>query len=162
MAREPVQKDIDSVKYIFGRHKPKNSLKLFNRILKIVAPTIAAGIGESSFSEALDSDIDIAGAVNALCSRMDEPEIESIFDSILGEVIHNGNSEVKGIGNCKTNYDAVFIDATIPHVYKVIFTALTVEYGNFFDQGGNLAAILKQAKDLIPEKQTSNGSSGDQ
>jgi hypothetical protein len=161
MAREPIQKDIDGVKYTFGRHMPKNSLKLFNRILKIVAPSIAAGIGETSFSDILDNDIDLSGAVNALCLRMDEPEIEAIFNIVLGEIVHNGNGEVKGLGNCKINYDAVFMDTGIAHVYKVIYTALSVEYDNFFGQGVSLDAIIKQAKDLIPEKQQSTGSFGD-
>jgi hypothetical protein len=153
MGREAVSKTIDGIKYTFGRHMPRNSLKLFNRIMKIIAPTIAAGVGESSFSNALDKDIDIAGAVNTLCMHTDEPEIETIFNIILGEVIHNGNSEKKGLGNCRDNYDAVFLESSIPHVYKVIFAALEVEYNNFFGKGVSLDAIVKQAKDLIPEKQ---------
>jgi hypothetical protein len=152
MGRETIKKTIDGVKYTFGRHLPKSSLRLFNRIMKIIAPTIASGIGDSSFSNVLDQDIDIAGAVNTLCLRTDEPEIEAIFDIILGEVLHNGKSGQEGLGNCRDNYDAVFLEASIPHVYKVIYKALEVEYSNFFGEGVDLGAMLKRAKDLIPEK----------
>lgn len=162
MAREPVQKDIDGTKYTFGRHLPKVSFKLFNRLIKIIAPTIAAGIGETSFSDVLDKDIDLSNAVNVLCERMDEPEIECIINIILGEVIHNGNSTGRGLGNCRDNYDAVFMDANIPHVYKVIFMALSVEYDSFFGEGVDLGAMIKKAKDMIPEKPQSIGSSGGQ
>lgn len=150
MAREPVQENIDGVKYTFGRHMPKNSLKLFNRIMKIIAPTIAAGVGETSFSDAIDKNFDISGAINILCSRMDEPEVEAIFDIILGEILHNGGGDKKGLGNCRDNYDAVFLETGIAHVYKVILAGLEVEYQNFFGKGVDLGAMWNKAKDLIP------------
>lgn len=161
MAREPVQKDIDGVKYTFGRHLPEASLKLFNRIMRIVGPSMAVGIDKESVSilieKGLDSKtkdikLDIGSAVKVLCNHADEPEVEAIFSIILGEVIHNGNGTQKGLGNCQDNYNAVFMESGIYHVYKIIFAALGVEYNNFFGEGVSLDAIIKQAKDLIPEK----------
>lgn len=159
MAREAVQKDIEGVKYTFGRHMPKNSRKLFSRLMKIVAPTIAASVEKESINDLLyegsknaDFVIDIASGINVLCSRMDEPEVEVLLDLILGEVVHNGNSDQKPMGNCRDNYDAVFLEASIPHVFKVIYSALEVEYQNFFGKGVDLGAMWDKAKGLIPEK----------
>jgi hypothetical protein len=159
MAREPIQKIIDGVKYTFGRHMPKTSRRLFNRIMKIIAPTIASSVEKESINDLIweglkdtDFTIDCASGVKVLCSLTDEPEVEAIFDIILGEVIHNGNSDQKPMGNCRDNYDAVFLDASIPHVYKVVFAALEVEYQNFFGKGVDLGAMWDKAKDLIPGK----------
>ena len=160
MAREPVQKEVEGVKYTFGRHTPKKSRKLFNRILKIIAPTLSAGIGITSLQgldKILDKDIDIPSAISTLCERMDEPEIEAILDTVLGEVIHNGNGDIKGLGNCRDNYDAVFLDIPVLHVYKVFGEALLVEYDNFFGEGAGLREVIEKEKskitDTTPEKQ---------
>jgi hypothetical protein len=127
--------------------------------MKIIAPVTVASVEKESINDLLYGDkkdpdfiIDLSSGVNVLCSRADEEEIEIIIDAILGEVIHNGKGDKKGAGNCRDNYDAVFLEASIPHVYKVIYTALGVEYSNFFGEGVSLDAIIKQAKDLIPGK----------
>lgn len=168
MGREPAQKEIDGIRYTFGRHRPKDSLKLFNRILKIAAPAITAAIDKKSINDLIydgskdtDVEIDLAGAITTLCSITDEPEVEEILDKILDQVLHNGDGTIKGMGNCRENYDAVFMDTGVLHVYKVVGTALGVEYDNFFGKGANLGAMLKKARDMIPGKPQSNGTSGD-
>jgi len=156
MAREPVQETIDEIKYTFGRHTPKNSRRIFSRILKIVAPSLAAGVGKTSLrsiDELLDQKIDLGSAVTMLCSRMDEKEVEEIIDNLFDQILHNGNSDQKGLGNCKKNYDAIFADTGIAHVFKVIKQALFVEYDNFFGEGVSLQERLNAAKDMTPEKQ---------
>jgi hypothetical protein len=153
--REEKQKTIDGIGYTFFRHMPKSSFKLFNRLMKIIAPTIAAGVGEStSFKDAYDKDINLADAVKVLCQRMDEQEIDNIVGIILSKVMHNGSNEksVKAAGNCRDNFDAAFINQSVVHIYKVILQALKVEYDTFFVEGAGIGTIVDKAKDLIREQ----------
>jgi hypothetical protein len=152
--REEKQKTIEGIGYTFFRHMPKSSFKLFNRLMKIIAPTIAAGVGESaSFKDAYDKDINLADAVKVLCSRMDEQEIDDIVGIILSKVTHNGSTEksIKGAGNCRDNFDAAFMGQSVVHIYKVILQALKVEYDTFFGEGVGIGAIVEKAKGMIRE-----------
>lgn len=169
MARETVEKVIDGIKYTFGRHTPKKSRKLFNRIIKIIGPSLTAAIEKESVNKLIregldaklsDINIDIGNACKVLFDYAEESELDEIFDILLNEVIHNGDGTQKGIGNCRDNYNAIFMDTGIAHVYKVIYMAMEVEYQNFFGKGASLGAMKEKIKDLIPEKSQSIGSSG--
>ncbi len=160
MARKEVQKVIDEVKYTFYRHLPDESLVLFNRLVRIIAPTTVSSVDKETINDLLwgdtekeDFTVDLVSGINALCLRLNEKEVKRVFDSVLGKAVHNGKSGEKGKGNCRDNYNAVFIDASIPHVYKVVYAALEVEYADFFGDGVDLGAMVGQVRDLIPAKQ---------
>ncbi|MEW5803911.1 MAG: phage tail assembly chaperone [bacterium] len=142
--REPVRKDIDGEQYTFYQLAPKKSLKLLTRILKIIGGPIGTAIGKDGMSmkaESLfDLDIDLGAVVGHLCRNLDENEVEAIVDSLMSQVFVDGKGEVSKV------FDEHF-GGRLPHLFKVVFAALEVEYGSFFD--GMLDRIKQRLAEAI-------------
>lgn len=157
--REPVDKVIDGETYTFCQLPPKKSLKLLTRLLRIIGPTVGAameGIGAGNLGNVaalIGADIDLSVIVTALCDRLDENEVEAIIDTLLSQVIHNGQGEVS------KKFDALF-GGRLPHLFKVVGEALRVEYGDFLAGMPDLSALGARAG-MTPAKPTSTGTTGD-
>ena len=143
--REPVEKIIDGERYTFCQLPPKRSLKLMMRILRIVGPTLGVavdGVKGSVTGAGVDvqslmaADIDLARIVAVLCERLDQNEVEAIVDDLLSQTIHAGQGEVS------RKFDALF-GGRLPHLFKVVYAALLVEYSDFLAAGPVLGAFLK-------------------
>lgn len=140
--REPVEKTIDGEKYTFCQLPPKRSLKLMMRILRIVGPTLGVAVEGARTGAGVDigalltTDIDVSRIVSALCERLDENEVEAIVDDLLSQTIHGGKGEVS------RQFDVLF-GGRLQHLFKVVYAALQVEYGDFLAAGPALNAFLK-------------------
>ena len=130
MAKEAVKKEIDDKKYTIGYLNPFVALRLKNKILKMVAPALG-GIKGGSLQ---DAEIDIKMIVDGIVEHLDENQIEEIFKTLFSQVLCDGN-------RLTDEYVEVNYKGELNHLYKVVFAALEVQFGDFFDGNGALAGL---------------------
>lgn len=128
-----IHKTVDGFDYAFSMMGARQSTKLFIRLTKICGKPFAlafTALGKKSTPEAsfLDRPIDtfvLADAVEALCSHMDEDIVLDMIQSLTSDptVLCDGKKVV---------FDVHYKGRT-SHLMKVLFAALEVQYGNFFD-----------------------------
>lgn len=153
--REPVKKTIDGEQYTFYQMNPRKSLKLMTRILKLIgAPVGTAFGGHEKTKSVFDQDINIGVIVEKLCDRLDENEVEYIIDQLLSQVTVAGKGEISKV------FDEHFA-GRLPHLFKVVFACLEVEYGDFLAGLSGLTKSLGGRAGMTQGIPTSNGLSGD-
>jgi hypothetical protein len=143
--REPVRKVIDGEEYTFCQLPPKQSIRLLTRILKIIGPALGGAVSGGNVQSILDLDIDPGMIVSNLCSRLDESDVEYVVDVLLSQVLHSGSGDISKV------FDQHFA-GRLPHLFKVIGTALEVQYGDFFGGKLDVAGLLKgRATPQVPQ-----------
>jgi hypothetical protein len=146
MAKELQKRDIDGHTYEFQQYGAKESLKTLIRLSKICGDPIAKAFGaidQSDSTPLLERKINltaISGAIEALTASMDENETTDLIEKLTSDrVLCDGKKIV---------FDSHY-ENRLDHLFRVLYAALEVQYGNFF------AAIAGQAS---PEPATTNAS----
>lgn len=149
MARELIKKEIDGKTYEFQQFGPKHALKILTKLSRICGEPLALAFtamgskdGEKPEGGLLDRKIDgklLAAAVKALTDRLDEEEVIAI----VMELTANDNVLCDGR---RVVFDSHY-QSGLGHMFKVLGTALEVQYGDFFGgllgtQGSGLANTI--------------------
>lgn len=131
MSTEMISKEIDGHQYEFSQFGAKKSLKILFRLSKIIGKPLSllmGSIGDDKGKRLMDRDLkmDTIGiAIEALTSNLDSDEAIALIQ------------ELTGLDAClcdgkKINFDMHY-EGKLPHLMKVLWAALEVQYGNFFD-----------------------------
>lgn len=148
MATEMIRKEIEGSTYEFSQFGAKKSLKVLMRLTKIVGKPLSLLVGsvEGDKSKSLldrDMKMDaIALAIEALTNSMDSDEVISLIQELTGH-------EACMCDGKKINFDMHY-EGRLPHLFKVLWAALEVQYGNFFDA---LSASPAFAKNLTTKSE---------
>jgi hypothetical protein len=113
---------------------PKDSLKILMKLMKILAPSMAAMADGSKgdVKTILDQEISkgmLAGAATELCARLDEDEIMKIVEK-FGEY-----SEADGV-RLKAGHFAVHFSGKIGRMMKWLVFCVKVQYEDFLGELG--------------------------
>lgn len=136
MSLELVKKDIEGKLYEFEQFGAKKSLATLIRLMKLVGKPLALMFGSiKSGEKLLDMDMKsemISAALAALTENMDSSEVISLMEELCAtKCLCDGK---------KINFDSHF-EGKLPHLFKVLWAALEVQYGNFFDAIGGLQGL---------------------
>lgn len=127
------KKQVDGSTYSFSKYGAKKSLKILTRLTKIVGEPLAIGMAaasgnKSSGKSLLETELNpevISRAARALVDRLDEDDVMNLIIQLTSEdLLCDGK---------KINFD-VHYNQKLPHLFKVLWAALEVQYGNFFDE----------------------------
>ena len=131
-----VQKQIDDKEYQFGLLNPFKANKLLIKLTKILGPAL----GSMSKGGDVESimDMDLSEVMEGLCSRLDEDQIESIMIALFEQVLCDGDKMTQSF--VETEFKG-----SLNTLYKVMFAALEVQFGDFFAGNGVLAGLKKKA-----------------
>jgi hypothetical protein len=135
---------IDNEKYIFYMLKPRISLSLLTKLIKIIGPGIGKAFPSSiKAKDILETDIDIGSLFHELSNKIDEKEVQEIIDILFSQVMHSGEGELlKGMA-----YDNLF-SGRIKHLLKVVLKALEVQYNDFLAGRDPLEALVEESKKM--------------
>ncbi len=131
MARELIQKIIDSKTYEFQQFNTTQSLKMLSRLAKICGEPLALAIGAASGDgkqekSMLDRNLDpelLSRAVKALCERLDE--------NVVVDIVKELTATYAMCDGKKILFDNHY-EGDLRHLFQVLSAALEVQYGNFF------------------------------
>ena len=129
--RELASKEIDGLEYQFEQFGAKKSLKILFRLSKQIGKPLSLLVGSMSGEKdkkLLDRDIKldmIAVAIDSLMSNLDSDEVITLMQDLAGD--HACICDGK-----KINFDSHY-EGRLPHLFKVLWAAIEVQYGNFFD-----------------------------
>lgn len=144
--RELVNKKIDGIEYNFGQFGANKSLKLLVRLSKIagepLALAFASAEGTGSLLEKKINPAMLGNAVKVLFDKLDET------DAL--ELIQGLTSKDSCLCEGKQIDFNLHYEGRLPHMFKVLYAALEVQYGNFFDALTDLSAMSKQATTSVP------------
>lgn len=150
MARELIEKRVDGNVYSFQQFNTTKSLKIMSRLSKILLEPItlffASAGGKASSGNLLDRQLDkdmLGKAVRSLTDRMDEDEVINL----IKELTANDNLLVDGK---KVDFDTHY-EGRLDHLFKVLYAALEVQYGNFL--GALIARIGSASANTTPAPQ---------
>jgi len=152
MARESKTKTIDGEQYTFYQINPRQSMKCLTRIIKLIGGPMGLGMDTNGLDNSKDiedilgSNVNIGVIVSGICDRLDDDNVEYIIDTLLSQTIHKGKGEVS------KSFDELFA-GKLPHLFKVVFAAMEVEYGDFFGGKLDFLKIFKKAS-INPESAT--------
>ena len=137
---ELIEREIDGEIYNISRMRPFEAHNVLMRIAVIVAPALAANTKSASIMDA-----DLNSVVKAFCSSFDASESEAIMKAMLKNVIHKGHGQLT-----EAVVNAHYV-GKLPHLYKVVYAAMEVEFGGFFGESGALSGLLKMAPPLAKQ-----------
>ena len=133
-----VRKTIDGETYVFTYLSPRKSLALLTEITKLIGPAIGSMCGGDE--EVEERDINMGDAARLLCERLDNDNVQSMINTLLSQVTHEGKGDVL------KSFDIIFT-GKIKHLFKVVFASLEVQYADFFDGKGVIEGLKDLAKD---------------
>lgn len=148
---QPVVKTIDGEEYTFYRLPPRHSTKILVKILKMLGPSVGSGFKEEKIKvrSVLDVDIDIGKIITTFFDKLDLDELQGIIDVLFTTIIHKGEGQLSN----EATYTKLF-QGKQAHLYKVLFSSLEVEYGNFFGESKGLRDVYKEImKEMAQENQ---------
>lgn len=131
-----VQKKIDDKEYQFGLLNPFKASRLLTKLTKIVGPALGSMSKGGDVKSIMD--MDLSGVMEDLCSRLDEDELESIMITLFEQVLCEGDKMTQAF--VETEFKG-----SVSTLYKVVFAALEVQFGDFFVGKGVLASLKKKA-----------------
>lgn len=137
---ELIPRTVDGTEYQFSQFGAKRSLKLLLKLSKIVGKPLAMAVASADGSGSLlDKQLNpnmLAQAVEALMERIEESEALEIIETLTS-----------GDG-CLCKHQKIVFDlhyeGRLPHMFKVLFAALEVQYGNFFDALQDLPVLARK------------------
>ena len=139
------EKEIDGELYIFTMLRPRVSISLLKRIIKLFGPTIGKTFPEAiKIKDILDANIHIGDALTEFSERLDDKEVQDMIDILFTQVQHKG----EGILSNQLAFDNLFT-GRIKHLFKVVLKAVEVQYADFLPEGEDpLKAIIEGSKKL--------------
>lgn len=143
MGKKEVEREIDGEVYTFHMLKPRKSLTLLTKIVKLLGPSIGKAFSkEVKVKEILNADINIGDAVIEFSSKLDDDRVQYIIDVLLTQVIHHG----KGTLSNEVAYDELF-SGRLKHLFKVVTKAMEVQYADFFGDEDFLGILIRKGKE---------------
>lgn len=149
--KELATKIVDGESYEFSQMGAKEALRMLTRLAKIVGKPVALTISSLKKPEGgdfLDTEINmdfVGSAVEALVQNLEQNEVLDIIETLCAKnALCNG---AKIIFN--SHYES-----RLGHLFKVLWAALEVQYGNFFDVLREVPGISRRkppAPATIPE-----------
>jgi len=137
------EKKIDGEFYIFTMLKPRISLSLLSRIIKIIGPPLGKAFSSKiKVKEILDAEINIGESIIELADRFNDTEIQDIIDILFTQITHKG----EGALSQQPTYEKLF-SGKLKHLFKVVKVALEVQYADFLEGKDALALILQKSKE---------------
>jgi NAD/NADP transhydrogenase beta subunit len=133
--KELKSRTIDGHEYQFSQFGAKQSLKLLVRLSKILGEPLSKGLAalkpeaKLSLGTVLDSKVSgdaIGGMVAALTNNLDADEVLEIVETLVGEAACLCDEK-------KVVFNTHFA-GRLGHLMKVLYAALEVQYGNFFEE----------------------------
>lgn len=128
MATELIKKDVDGFEYEFSQFGAKRSLRTLIRLSKVLGKPLSLLLGSMNGSgKLLDKslDMDMIGlALNALTENMDSAEVISLIEELT-------SGDACLCDGKKIIFDSHY-EGRLDHLFKVLYAALEVQYGNFF------------------------------
>lgn len=149
MARELVKKEIDGHEYQFGQLGALKSHRVLFKIAKVIGPAFGA-LGDSmkgvkEGESILDADVDFKSVIEKFFDNAEEAVVEEVIVTMLKQVAHFGKGGEEGVGSLDTTDQVnLCFSGRLPSMYKVVFEALSVEYGDFLADGGMLESISRK------------------
>lgn len=143
---ELAKKEIDGHVYEFEQFGAKKATKLLVRIARIAGQPMAIAGAEIAKSkdgvaERLNSVSLITSIVGSLTEKLDENEVLDLIESFVA------NEKVLCDGK-KIVFDTHY-QQRLDHMFRVLWAALEVQYGNFF---GALSAFLPSARPPVSNR----------
>lgn len=151
MATELISREVDGIEYGFEQFGTRDAIKTLVRISKMMGKPLVLSIGAfKGKDKPLDLSI-LANAASILFDTIDEIETLSLVEKLCG------GDKVLCAG-AKINFDRHY-EGRILHLFKVLNTALEVQYGNFFDAlsafvGAQNPAVQHPSTGSIPVSST--------
>ena len=145
MGRKEIQEiTVDGEIYLFAMLKPRVSLSLLTRLIGLIGPSLGKAFPNSiKIKELLDADINVGEAIIELTKKITYNEMQDIIDILFSQVSHKGEGQLSN-GQA---YDNLFT-GSILHLFKVIKTALEVQYADFLQGRDALEAIIEKSKEM--------------
>jgi len=144
MGKKFVEKEIDGEVYTFYMLKPRISLNLLSKIVKLIGPCIGKAFpNEVKIKEILEANINIGDAVTMFADKFDDDRVQNIIDVLFSQVLHKGEGSLSD----ETVYSNLF-SGRIKHLFKVVLKAMEVQYADFLDGKDFLATILQKSKEM--------------
>lgn len=145
MGKKFIEKEIDGEAYIFYMLRPRISLSLLTKIIKLMGPIIGKAFPrEVKVKNILEADINIGDAVIEFSNKFNDNRVQEIIDILFTQVQHKGEGQLSE-EQAFTN----LFSGKIKHLFKVIFAAMEVQYADFFAEGDIVAEIIKKSKDQV-------------
>ena len=132
-----IRKKIDGETYVFTYLSPRRSLTLLTEITKLIGPAIGSMCDNGEIEE---DKVSMGEAARLLCNNMNDNNIQSMINTLLSQVTH------EGVGDVLKSFDVIFT-GKIKHLFKVILASLEVQYADFFDGKGVVEGLRDLAKD---------------
>jgi len=144
MGRKFFEKEIDGEIYTFYMLRPRISLSLLIRMIKMIGPGIGKAFPqEVKVKDVLDSDINIGGLFSELSNKLNDSELQSVIDILFEQIDHKGEGNLmKGMA-----YDNLFT-GRLKHLLTVTIEALKVQYSDFLAGKDPLDFIKQETKKL--------------
>jgi len=145
MGNRAIEKEIDGEVYSFFMLRPRKSLSLLSKIVKLLGPSIGKAFStEVKVKDIMDANINIGDSVIAFSNQFDDDRVQNIIDILLSQVHHKGKGELSN----DAVYDELF-SGKIKHLFKVVLKAMEVQYADFFGDEDFLGTIIRKSKDQI-------------
>lgn len=143
MGKKAIEKEIDGEIYSFYMLKPRKSLSLLTKIIKLLGSSIGKAFStEVKVREILDANINIGNAVIEFSDKFDDDRVQHIIDVLLSQVHHHGMGEL----SVSTTYDELF-SGKLKHLFKVVLKAMEVQYADFFGDEDFLGILIRKGKE---------------
>jgi hypothetical protein len=139
--KKPVNRDVDGQTYEFYLMGPKDQIKVMNYMARTVGKPLGAAIKNdpSSAADILDTSASMIGDfITHLVESVDDDEVIAKIEKIL-EYVHI--KKEKGFAPVKMEAD---FHGKLSHMFKVVYAALEVNFGDFLAGNGVLVERLKQ------------------
>lgn len=141
--QDAARKRIGDMELTVYRLDPMVSMKLWRKVLAVVMPTIAAGIGKFGGAQSLfDSTVDLGAAASEFFARADDALLEDLVQK-FGEV-----TETKG-GWVKDTFPVLFRGKLV-ELHEWLWFCLQSEYGALVKKAlggtdlGDLSTLLRR------------------
>ena len=143
MARTAVEKEIDGQLYTINPMMPTKALKILHRLGRYLGEPLALAMsGEGDLLEQEINPEFVSKALRKLFDNMPEQELETLLKDLMNSVIHEGK---------RIAFDDHFSNYGLPHLFKLSYAVLEVNYGDFLDVlVENADAFRRKGQDTTP------------
>ena len=149
MGKKFVEKEIDGEVYIFHMLRPRISVALLSKIVRLLGPSLGKAFpNEVKIKEIFDVNINIGDAIITFSDKFDDIRVQEMIDVLFSQIQHKG----EGALSDDTVYDKLFA-GRIKHLFKVVFKAMEVQYADFLEGKDFLAMMLQKSKEVDMKSQ---------
>lgn len=158
--REELSEKIGEHEYIFTQMMPEEATRVALRIMKVLGLQVGGAIGSLQVKpggEQEDNDLNIdmellGKSLGVMFQQIDEDETINTFNKLLSSVLYNGKP---------LKMNSVHFQGKTFQLFKVITQAARVNFADFFEESSGVVGQLKNAYNIIRERITSGGNTGE-